>query len=119
MAQTKRKRQTKHRGNAAGVVEARGRTGRAPNSSEKGGKGKKGDKIARQDRPPSWSSAFTRAAIATIALVLVGALFIHNGSKVILPFFPVILGVYTVIGYQTDKFLYKRRMRRKAEGKIV
>ena len=28
MAQTKRKRRTKHRGNAAGMVEARGRTGR-------------------------------------------------------------------------------------------
>ena len=30
MAQTKRKRQTKHRGNAAGIVETRGRTGRKP-----------------------------------------------------------------------------------------
>ena len=38
MAQTKRKRQTKHRGNAAGVVEARGRTGRKPTAAEKGGK---------------------------------------------------------------------------------
>ena len=27
MAQTKRKRRTKHRGNAAGTIEARGRTG--------------------------------------------------------------------------------------------
>ena len=35
MAQTKRKRQTKHRGNAAGVVESRGRTGRKPTEAEK------------------------------------------------------------------------------------
>jgi hypothetical protein len=28
MAQTKKKRSTKHRGNAAGIVETRGRTGR-------------------------------------------------------------------------------------------
>ena len=35
MAQTKRKRQTKHRGNAAGVVESRGRTGRKPTAAEK------------------------------------------------------------------------------------
>jgi hypothetical protein len=119
MAQTKRKRQTKHRGNAAGMIEARGRTGRAPTSAEKGGKGKDGEKVPRQDRPPSWSSAFMRAAVATIALVLIGVLFIKNGAKVLLPFFPVILGVYTVIGYQTDKVLYNRRMRRKAEGKIA
>ena len=118
MAQTKRKRQTKHRGNAAGVVEARGRTGRAPSASEKGGKGKE-DKIPRQDRVPTWRSAFTRAMIATVALLFVGLLFIKGSSSILPAFFPVILGVYTVIGYQTDKFLYNRRMRRKAEGKIA
>jgi hypothetical protein len=119
MAQTKRKRQTKHRGNAAGEIEARGRTGRAANAAEKGGKGgKNGQKVPRQDRPPSWSSAFMRAAVATIALVLIGALLIKNGGTII-AFFPVILGAYTVIGYQTDKFLYNRRQRRKAEGKIT
>ena len=35
MAQTKKKRSTKHRGNAAGVVEARGRTGRKLTDEEK------------------------------------------------------------------------------------
>ena len=35
MAQTKRKRRTKHRGNAAGAVEARGRTGRKPTEAER------------------------------------------------------------------------------------
>src|SRR5271167_3601150 len=119
MAQTRRKRQTKHRGNAAGMIETRGRTGRALTADEKSGKGKKGQKVPRQDREPTWSSAFMRAAVATIALMVIGILFIHNGAKVIVPFFPVILGVYTVIGYQTDKFLFKRRMRRKAEGKIA
>ena len=34
MASTKRKRRTKHRGNAAGMVEVRGRTGRRPTESE-------------------------------------------------------------------------------------
>ena len=34
MAQTKRKRRTKHRGNAAGTIEARGRTGRKPTADE-------------------------------------------------------------------------------------
>jgi hypothetical protein len=35
MAQTKRKRRSKHRGNAAGTVEARGRTGRPPTPEER------------------------------------------------------------------------------------
>ena len=34
-------------------------------------------------------------------------------------FFPVVLGLYTVIGYYTDKFLYERRQRQKAAGKIA
>ena len=33
MAQTKKKRRTKHRGNAAGVIESRGRTGRTPSAA--------------------------------------------------------------------------------------
>jgi hypothetical protein len=35
MAQTKRKRRTKHRGNAAGSIEVRGRTGRKPTDDER------------------------------------------------------------------------------------
>ena len=34
MAQTKRKRRTKHRGTAAGTIQARGRTGRPPTADE-------------------------------------------------------------------------------------
>ena len=34
MAQTKKKRSTKHRGNAAGIVEARGRTGSKPSGGD-------------------------------------------------------------------------------------
>ena len=36
MAQTKKKRSTKHRGNAAGGVESRGRTGRKLTAEERG-----------------------------------------------------------------------------------
>ncbi len=67
MAQTKRKRRTKHRGNAAGSVEARGRTGRKPTPA-KGGKGARGaprpprSGRRRGARPP------TASAIATVAL---------------------------------------------------
>ena len=118
MAQTKRKRQTKHRGNAAGIVEARGRTGRSSADAAKG-KGK-GKDIPRADRPPSWRSAFTRAMIASVALLLIGLLFIKGSAGGSLPFlFPLILAIYTLIGYYTDKFLFDRRQRKKAAGKIA
>ena len=55
VAQTRRKRQTKHRGNAAGVVESRGRTGRKPTAAEKSGDprtlAREKAEAARQARP--------------------------------------------------------------------
>jgi Flp pilus assembly protein TadB len=112
MAQTKRKRQTKHRGNAAGIIETRGRTGRSLKDDPK-----KAPKLARQDREPSWRSAFYRAMIATVALLLIAIFLIKNSNKVI-GLFPIVLALYTAIGYYTDTLLYKRRQRQKAAGKV-
>ena len=79
MAQTKRKRQTKHRGNAAGVVESRGRTGRKPTAAEKSGKPgdaarAKQKRLDRLDRPATWRGAFLRALVAAMVLVLLAGL---------------------------------------------
>src|ERR1700727_2641274 len=79
MAQTKRKRQTKHRGNAAGVVESRGRTGRKPTAAEKSGKDgdvarAKEKRLDKADQPPTWKGAALRALIAAMALVLLSGL---------------------------------------------
>ena len=52
MAQTKRKR--KHRGTAAGTIEARGRTGRPPTASEVK-KTAAQRRQERMDKPPTWS----------------------------------------------------------------
>ena len=75
MAQTKRRRQTKHRGNAAGVVESRGRTGRKPTAAEKSGDARalaraKESLLDRRDRPPTWRGAFVKAMIAGVLLLL-------------------------------------------------
>ena len=71
MAQTKRKRRSKHRGNAAGIVEARGRTGRRPTAPAEQ---KKADRArprasARMNKPPTWNSAFLKAALMAGAAV--------------------------------------------------
>jgi len=127
MAQTKRKRQTKHRGNAAGVVESRGRTGRKPTTAEKSGKA--GDAARakaklpdKRDRPPTWTGAFYRAMIASI-LVLLLSMFLIKKPQEAIELFPIVLLLYVPISYYTDQWMFRRRQRlkakRKAEGKTV
>ena len=118
MAQTKRKRQTKHRGNAAGVIETRGRTGRKPTAAEKSGKGigatgKKEPALARQDRPPTWLGAFYRAMVAAVLMLLICLFLIKNSNEAI-ALFPIVLAIYVPISYYTDLWMFNRRMRKKA-----
>jgi Flp pilus assembly protein TadB len=118
MAQTKRKRQTKHRGNAAGVVESRGRTGRKPTAGEKSGDARtlareKEMKLDKRDRPPTWGGAFLKAMIASIVLVFIFIVVLKQSSQAI-KLFPIVLVFYTVISYFMDKWVYDRRQRKKA-----
>jgi hypothetical protein len=119
MAQTRRKRQTKHRGNAAGVVESRGRTGRKPTAAEKSGKA--GDaararekQLDRRDRPPTWRGAFYRAMVAAVLMLLVSLFLVKNATQVA-ALFPVVLLLYVPISYYTDLWLFTRRQRGKAK----
>jgi hypothetical protein len=122
MAQTRRRRQTKHRGNAAGVVESRGRTGRKPTAAEKKGDGKpmsgvQKKPLDKRDQPPTWRGAFVKSMFATIVFLLIVLLFFKHGNSAI-AVFPIVLAGYTAISYYTDKFMYDRRQRKKArEGK--
>ncbi len=120
MAQTRRKRRTKHRGNAAGVVESRGRTGRKPTAAEKSGKPRdlareRERQLDKRDRPPTWRGAFVKAMFATIFLLLVVVVLLKKSNQAI-GVFPIVLGLYTVISYYTDRFIYDRRQRRKAKS---
>ena len=119
MAQTKRKRRSKHRGTAAGTIEARGRTGRKPTGPERkktAAKETASDRRqARLDRPPTWRSAASRALVATVVFfVAVVVLFKPKGgitSAVALAAFMLL--IYIPMGYYTDLFLYRRRQRQK------
>jgi hypothetical protein len=121
MAQTKRRRQTKHRGNAAGVVESRGRTGRKPTAAEKSGKGgdaavAKAKRQERYDRPPTWRGAFYRAMIAAVALLVLALLVLRQPLTQAIVYFVVALAFYTPLSYQTDRWMFNRRQRSKAKG---
>lgn len=120
MAQTKKKRRTKHRGNAAGQVEVRGRTGRKPTDQERGAttSAKRMTaaerRMARLEQPPSWKSAAQRGALTAVVFLLAISL---------LPFFDVplrgavvlsgfMLLVYIPLVYYTDLVLHRRHMKR-------
>jgi hypothetical protein len=118
MAQTKRRRQTKHRGNAAGVVESRGRTGRKPTTAEKtgkvGGPRTSGEKrVNRLEQPPTWRGAFYRAMAAAVLMLLISILVLKKPNEAI-ALFPIVLLGYIPISYYTDRWLYRRRMASKA-----
>jgi hypothetical protein len=120
MAPTKRKRQTKHRGNAAGVVESRGRTGRKPTAAEKSGDARglakeKEKLLDKRDRPPTWRGAFVRAMFAAV-LFLLAVIVLFNKSNQAIGLFPIVLLLYTPISYYTDLWIYNRRQRNKAKS---
>jgi hypothetical protein len=113
MAPTKKKRQTKHRGNAAGQIEARGRTGRKPTDAERKPTARE-LRAARLDHPPTWRSAFNRALIAA-ALFLILLVFFFRGQQLgpKLGIAVFMLAVYVPMGYYTDLFIYRRRQARR------
>src|SRR5438874_1513261 len=120
MAPTKRKRRSKHRGTAAGTIESRGRTGRKPTSAErKSGKGDdaRAKRTARLDQPPTWRGALNRAALAAGVFLAAVLLLFHEkpGPAIGLSAFMVV--IYLPMGFYTDLFLYRRRQKRKEQGK--
>jgi hypothetical protein len=110
MAQTKRKRQTKHRGNAAGVVETRGRTGRKPDASEKKGDSKANARMEKLNKPPEWRAATVRSGIATVIFVVLVLVAFKQKPAAAIGLSVFVFLFYIPLGYYTDLFLYRRRM---------
>ena len=114
MAQTKRKRRTKHRGTPAGTIETRGRTGRPPTADER----KKQDRMSAREKrlntPPTWKSAFTRACIAAVIVFLFILLTAKGKDKLTtaLAFTVVALVIYIPAGYYLELTLFRRRQRK-------
>jgi hypothetical protein len=118
MAQTKRKRRTKHRGNAAGIVEQRGRTSRPPSPEQRKAERKTASRQARMDRyskPPSWRSAANRALVATLLFVAVVVLAFRQPIQSAIALGGFMLLLYIPIGYFTDTFFYNRRQQQLAK----
>jgi hypothetical protein len=119
MAQTKRKRRSKHRGTAAGTVESRGRTGRKPGADEKKTPEARRGAVKRANRfdePPSWRGALNRAFIASgVFFVAVLLLFKQSWDRA-LPLALFMVVIYIPMGYYTDLAFYNYRRRKKEGG---
>ena|SRR5579875_1400778 len=118
MAQTKRKRQTKHRGNAAGVVTSRGRTSRPPSEKERKARTKEELRQERLNRKPTWKAMAQRAALASV-LMFVLLLVLGKGHNVLyaVAFGVLAFALYVPAGYYLEMFVWKRRMRK--QGKPI
>ena len=123
MAKTKAKRRRKHRGTQAGTVEhraegrARGSSATSPAKSESKAdrrEAARARRLERLDRPPTWRSAFTRAAIAAVVVGVVAVLALGNTPPQAVVLAGVMLAVYVPLGYAFDTFIYRVRQRRKA-----
>src|SRR5690242_18933910 len=117
MPPTKRKRRTKNRGNAAGRVEARGRTGRAPTHEERKKAGGQQPGRQRVVNPPSRNGALTKALIMAALFYVVTSVGIFGrhvpvSRCVFLALFAVVL--YTTLPSMTYRFVYPRQQRRLA-----
>ncbi len=119
MAQTKRKRRSKHRGNAAGTIEARGRTGRKANAEEqkKSAKATRGaTRAQRLAQPPSWNKATLRAAAASGLLFVLTQIGLFQKDVPIgqsIAICLVAMLIYIPLGYAFDNWMYKRMTRSK------
>jgi hypothetical protein len=121
VAQTKRKRRTKHRGTAAGAIETRGRTGRPPSADEKKKAARTAAREKRENTPPTWSGSAKRGALAAGFMFIF--LFITTSGKgsnrlgSAVAFAALALILYIPAGYYLELYLFRRRQARKAVKK--
>jgi Flp pilus assembly protein TadB len=116
MAQTKRKRRSKHRGTPAGTIEARGRTSRPASPQERKKQSRADAREKRLNTPPTWKASLTRASFAAVLLFVFLLVTARGKNKVgvAILFTLIALAIYVPAGYYIELFLWRRRQRRKA-----
>ncbi|MGO9751261.1 MAG: hypothetical protein ACLP8S_06845 [Solirubrobacteraceae bacterium] len=120
MAQTKRKRRSKHRGTAAGMIQSRGRTGRPPSPEERKQASREQAREKRLSKAPTWQSAAKRAGLIAVFLFVVLAFVMKPkkgnslGAAAIISL--VALCFYIPTGYYLDRFIHRRALAKRAGG---
>jgi hypothetical protein len=114
MAQTKKKRNRKHRGTQGGRIDANRRATRPRSRAEAQARARSRagtKKGARVDSPPTWRGALGRGAVAALVFaVLLLVIFGRPlGSALLLGAF--MLAIYIPAGYYIDMTMWRRRER--------
>jgi pilus assembly protein TadC len=119
MAQTKRKRRTKHRGTAAGAIQTRGRTGRPPTADERKKQNRLSAREQRLNTPPTWTSSLKRASLAAVIMFIFLLITTKGKNRVeaAVVFAVFALALYVPAGYYLELFMFRRRQRKKGAGK--
>ena len=124
MAQTRRKRTRKHKGNAAGIVErpahnSRGATTksakqRRPMTKEETRIEARRKRQERMNRPPTWKGAAQRAGVAAALFAVLITVFFKEklATSVTLALFMLV--IYIPLSYVTDKAIYNWRQKKGA-----
>ena len=123
MAQTKRKRTRKHRGNAAGIVERPAHNSRAgtagstssrrrPMTKDEARIEARRKRQERMSRPPTWKGAAQRAAIAAGIFAVLVTVFFHESVVASVSLAAFMLVVYIPLSYMTDRAIYNWRRKK-------
>lgn len=127
MAQTKKKRQRKHRGTQGGGISTRPK-GRPRNRAEararaqqrrSGGGKAKTRAPTRGIVPPTWASAFRKGLVAGGLFFVILALLFKNpvGQSAALAAFMLVF--YVPMGYLTDRFFFRRGLAKQQREKLA
>jgi hypothetical protein len=122
VAQTRRKRKTKHRGTPAGNVVARGRTSRPSSRAQARQQVAQQRARARAERaaqPPSMRRAVWQAAVGA-CIFLVAMILFKQPLPAALMASGLMFFLYVPMSYQIDKFMhgrYKARLAREAAAR--
>jgi hypothetical protein len=109
MAQTRKRRRRKHRGTQGGRLDSKSR-GRPRSRAEAKQRARSKKRAPRVDRPPSWRSAIIRGFVIS-GLLIVTLLVFGKAIAASIAFGVFMLAVYIPMGYQIDRFMWRRRQR--------
>jgi hypothetical protein len=112
MAQTKKKRNRKHRGTQGGRVDPNRRAARPRSREEAKARARAGRKSpARVDAPPTWRSAAIRGLVAAVIFTALLMLIFKRPPGAAFGLGALMLVFYIPAGYFIDMTMWRRRER--------
>jgi hypothetical protein len=120
MAQTRKKRNRKHRGTQGGRVDPGRRSGRPRSREEAKARARAGRGQKKVDAPPTWRSAIVRGVVAAVIFTALLLTLFGRSVAEALGLGAFMLAFYIPAGYWIDTTMWRRRERsriRAREGK--